>query len=133
MKRLRHSRQPSSSPATETVAVVESQPKDSKAEVKMEKKMKVGKVDAAQQQEKKPQAVSPKQTPAPSGIVAKAKERFSQEDEVHIVRPKAQEQNISAPIVKKDVSVDHRENNSLKSVKSDAQKPAEQVPVLWLK
>jgi len=133
MKRLRHSRQPSSSPETETVAVLELQPKDSKAEVKMEKKLKVGKVDAAQQQEKKPQAVSPKHTTAPSGIVAKAKERFSQEDEVHIVRPKAQEQSISAPIVKKDVNVDHKENNLLKSVKPDAQKPAEQVPILWLK
>jgi DNA invertase Pin-like site-specific DNA recombinase len=96
----------------------------------MEKKMKVEKVNAAQQQEKKPQAVSPKQTPAPSGIVAKAKERFSQEDEAHIVRPKAQEQSISAPIVKKDISVDHKENTLPKSVKTEAQKPAEQVPVL---
>lgn len=133
MKRLRHSRQPSSSLETETVAVLESQPKDPEAEVKLEKKMKVGKVDATQQQEKKAQTVSPKQAPKPSGIVAKAKERFSQEDEAQIVKPKAQERSISAPTVKKDVGVDHKENTLLKSVKPDAQKPAEQVIVLSLK
>ncbi|KAI8582976.1 hypothetical protein K450DRAFT_225716 [Umbelopsis ramanniana AG] len=128
MKRSRHSRQPSPSQEIKTAVVLKSQPKNPKAEVKVEKRLNIGQVAA--QQEKEPQVVSLKQAPAPSGIVAKAKERFSKEDEAHVVRPKLQEQGISAPTVKKDVSMDHKEDNLPQSVKPDSRKPVDQAPEL---
>jgi hypothetical protein len=128
MKRLRHPRQPSPSQEIKTDAVLKSQPRDSKVEAKVERKLDIGK--AAAQHEKEPQIVSLKQASSPSGIVAKAKERFSKEDVAHVGRPKTQEQGISAPIIKKDVSVDHKEDNTPNFVKPEPRKPADQVPLL---
>ncbi|KAG2181650.1 hypothetical protein INT44_008465 [Umbelopsis vinacea] len=128
MKRSRHSQQPSPSEEIKPAVVLKSQLKDAKVEVKVEKKLNIGK--AATPQEKEAQVISLKQASAPSGIVAKAKERFSKEEEAHIVRPKVQEKSFSAPIVKKDVSMEHKEDILPKSVKPDSRKPVDQAPEL---
>ncbi|KAH8551146.1 hypothetical protein BGW37DRAFT_494983 [Umbelopsis sp. PMI_123] len=120
MKRMRQSRRASLSQEPKPITVLKSDQKEQKTEVKSERKLNVIKAALTEKQELKMN--SPKQAAKPSGIVAKAMERFSKEEETQVGIPKRREQGTNVPIEKKAGKEVEKEVGLSKSVKETSQK-----------
>jgi hypothetical protein len=128
MKRMRQSRRASLSQEPKPITVLKSDQKEQKTEVKSERKLNVIKAALTEKEELKMN--SPKQAAKPSGIVAKAMERFSKEEETQVGIPKRREQGTNVPIEKKAGKEVEKEVGLSKSVKETSQKLVVQVTLL---